>query len=284
MLPDQSRRDLLIDIAVITVCFNAASTLETAIRSVQGQSYPNVHHYIVDGASTDGTVELLERHANSTLTHRIHYRSQKDRGLYDAMNRGIEWVRTELPNAIVGFLNADDFLADANVLERVAEAFCDKNLDAVYGDVCFVQPENLARATRFSSGRVFQPCLVRAGLMPPHPSFYARLSLYNQVGEFNLNYRIAADFDWMLRAFALNHTKARYLKKIFTVMRQGGLSTQGLKSHRTIWREHREIFQNHRIFSPAPIRATRYVYKLLELGWTRIFPPTVPTDFSTNFP
>jgi glycosyltransferase involved in cell wall biosynthesis len=212
----------VIDLSVITVSLNAAATIARTIDSVRAQTGALIEHIVVDGGSTDGTMEIVmgRRQGFAQVV------CEPDRGLYDAMNKGLALARGKL----TGFLNADDAYASPNALRRLIEAWQTSKADAVYGDVLQVDAQD--RPLRMISGGAFSPDKLRRGLMPPHPSFYARTALLREAGGFNTDYAIAADFDLVTRTFAMPDFQAVYVPTIVANMRVGGVSTRNLKATR----------------------------------------------------
>ena len=208
-------------VSVITVCYNSALSIERAIRSVESQSYRNIEHIIIDGLSTDHTFEIIKK-----LDCVDKVISEKDMGIYDAMNKGLSLATGE----IIAFLNADDFYKNAFVIEKVINKFKKYSLDAVYGDVDFFSSKDLNRSVRRYSSKNFSPKKLAYGLMPAHPSLFMRKKIYNEVGEFDVNYRIAGDFDFIARAFKKNKLNYQYIPEVFVSMQIGGISTRGIKS------------------------------------------------------
>lgn len=229
-------------ISVITVCRNAAATLRDTIESVLAQSHPDVEHIVVDGASTDGTRELLQAYGGRIA----RVVSEPDRGMYDATNKGLLLATGE----VVGYLNADDWYAAPDVLAAIAQTFARGDVDAVYGDLDFVSPANLTRVTRRFRARPFAPGDFRSGWHPPHPTFYVRREILLDLGGFDERYRIAADIDLMLRVLEVRRARAAYLPRVLVKMREGGLSNGSL---RRIWRANVECYRAmHRAGLPVP--------------------------------
>lgn len=227
-------------ITVVTVCYNAANHLGDALRSVDAQTWPDVEHLIVDGASTDGTHSLLDSLPNP----RRLVVSESDRGIYDAMNKGL--IRAT--GDVVGFLNADDFLASDSVLADIAHAFEeDPRLDIVYGDLDYVSASDTTRTVRQWRSGSFQTSQLRHGWMPPHPTFYVRRSFLERVGHFDTRYRIAADYDFMMRCLAVPGVRVRYLERLIVRMRVGGASNASLRMLVRKSREDLQIMRRHRI-------------------------------------
>lgn len=244
-------------ITLITPTYNSSSTISDTLHSVNAQSYQKIEHIIVDGLSTDKTVEIVRYDCPEYRT----IISEKDKGLYDAMNKGIRVATGD----IIGILNSDDFFTSPDVLEKVAQAFEeDETLDAVYGDIHFVRSDNLTQCVRYYSSKIFSSWLMRLGFMPAHPSFYMRRSCYEQFGLYKTDYRICADFELLLRYIFVYHIKVRYLPVDFVTMRTGGASTSGISSCVQIMKEHLRAFQENHIYTNRFILSLRYVYKILE--------------------
>lgn len=203
-------------VSIITVAYNADKFILDTIMSVKNQTYKNIEYIIVDGGSTDNTIDIIK----SNLDVVNYYISEPDNGLYDAMNKGLKIASGD----IVGFINSDDIFFDENVLKNVVENF-DKNIDCIFADVVFVKNDNLNRITRYYSGVNFEVQHFKFGHMPPHPSFYARREVYLLVGDFKLNYKISADFDYLLRVLLIHKTKFKYFKYPLVKMRSGGVSS-----------------------------------------------------------
>lgn len=209
-------------ISVITVSFNNIGTIAETISSVLAQTYPNIEYIIIDGASTDGTINLIKSYGN-----RIHrFLSEPDNGIYDAINKGIRLATGD----IIGILNSDDFFYNNCVIEKVAQAFDAYDADAVYGDIQFVKPENTSKIVRYYSSKKFNINMFKIGFMPAHPSFYARKALFEKLGYYKTDYKIAADFELLARFLYVNKVKSKYLEMPFVSMRTGGVSNSSILS------------------------------------------------------
>jgi len=223
---------LAVKISVITVCCNAAATIASNLQSVARQGYPHVEHIIVDGASNDGTVEIVRRHADLV----DHWVSESDAGIYDAMNKGIAMAKGD----VIGFLNADDVYAHDDVLSKVAEQFRDEDLDCCFADLVFVKNDRVVRS--YSSAR-FTPERIAWGWMPAHPTLYVRRALFEQFGMFKTDYRIAADYEFVARVLGRHRCSYRYVPDVWVKMGMGGVSTRNWKSR---WILNREIVRGCR--------------------------------------
>ena len=253
-------------ISLITITYNSAKTLEDTLKSVVEQTYSDVEYIIVDGASKDKTVSIIEEY-EPLFKGRIKWISEPDKGLYDAMSKGIQMATGD----VVGILNSDDFFTSRDVLQKVAEAFeQDSQLDAVYGDVHFVHPNNLNKCVRYYSSKVFKRDLMRMGFMPAHPSFYIRRECFEKYGLYKTDYKVAADFEFLLRVIYKAKIKTKYLPIDMVTMRTGGASTSGIESHKRIMKEHLRAFRENGLYTNRLLLSLRYIYKIEELLWSKI--------------
>lgn len=242
-------------VSIVTVSFNAQDTIAETIRSVREQRYPDLEHIIVDGASTDGTLRVIESHAGPGAI----VISEPDRGLYDAMNKGIDRASGD----VIGILNADDFLAGPGTIADIVDTFAGTpGIDAVLGDIEFL-PDRYGLVRRYDSGG-FKPELLGWGRMPAHPGMYLARDAYERVGRYRLDYRIAADFEFMVRAFGSAGIRYAYVPEVFVKMRPGGISTAGLKSKLLINREMIRACRDNGVSTSWPRMLSKYLYKVLE--------------------
>lgn len=248
-------------ISVITATFNSGGTLRDTLESVLGQGYKDVEHLIIDGGSTDSTLDIVRKY-EPRYGERLRWISERDHGIYDAMNKGIAMASGE----VIGILNSDDFYTSPDVLQAVAEALRDPSLDAVYGDIHYVAPDDLTRTTRYYSSAGFRRWKMRLGWMPAHPSFYCRKQIYERYGTFDISFKIGADFENLLRLIYVNGIRTRYLPIDFVTMRSGGASTSGLKSHRQIFNDHLRAYRKNGVHSNALFESLRYAAKIKELA------------------
>lgn len=207
-------------ISVITAVFNNRAHIAEALESVLAQDHADVERVVIDGGSTDGTLDIL-RARQDRLGVLV---SEPDRGLYDALNKGLRLARGD----VVGFLHSDDLFADAAVLSRVAAAFADPAVCAVYGDLQYVRKGDTRRVVRHWKSAPFRARLLARGWMPPHPSLYVRREWYERIGGFDTRYRIAADYFSILQLFSQPGFKAVYLPQVLVKMRVGGASNRSL--------------------------------------------------------
>lgn len=209
-----------LQISVITAVFNRASTLGDALRSVREQRCPHIEHIVIDGASTDGTLDVL--HAHRAGIAKIV--SEPDRGLYDALNKGIRAASGD----VVGFMHADDQFASPMALARIASAFEDPKVGAVYGDLVYVKKNDTSHIVRYWRAGQYNRGQLTQGWMPPHPTFYVRKDVYARCGAFDTRYRIAADYENMLRILWRGRVQAAYIPEVLVRMRLGGVSNLSL--------------------------------------------------------
>lgn len=207
---------------MITAVFNRADTVAEALASVHSQSWPAVEHIVIDGGSTDGSMPLLQAH-RAQLAALV---SEPDKGIYDALNKGIRCATGD----VVGFLHADDLYEAPESLAQVAAAFADPAVDAVYGDLVYVRHSDTAQVVRYwRAGPFVAGCLAR-GWMPPHPTFYVRRSVYERLGLFDTRFRIAADYESILRILGRGGVRPVYLPQVLVRMRLGGISNRSMRS------------------------------------------------------
>ena len=244
-------------ITVITVAYNSASTIADTVRSVATQTHPDIEHLVIDGKSTDATVEVVEanRHPSLVLS------SEPDKGIYDAMNKGLDRASGD----IVCFLNADDLYASPQVLSRVAAQMQEHGLDALLGDVGFFHGHDSTRIVRRYRSDRFHPDRLAWGWMPAHPALFLRTEIVRRVGHFKTDYRIAGDFEFIVRAFHGHVLRYRHLPEVLVLMRTGGVSTDGLRAkirlNREVLRACRENGLRTNIFKIL----SKYPAKMLEL-------------------
>lgn len=218
-------------ISVITVCYNSAEHIADALLSVEQQKWQNIEHLVIDGASKDRTVEIVKANAQPWRT----LVSEHDKGIYDAMNKGLAMARGD----VIGFINSDDFYASPDVLSTVAAVFADPSVDICYGDLCYVKREATDTVVRYWKSSPFEPGMFRRGWCPPHPTLFARRSVYERFGRFDLQYRIAADMELMARFLEVQRVPFRYVPKVLVNMRLGGTTNKSLSN---VWQQNREIW------------------------------------------
>jgi glycosyltransferase involved in cell wall biosynthesis len=210
-------------ISIITVVWNNEKTIKDAIDSVLSQTYENIEYIIVDGASTDDTIEIVKSYGNKITK----FLSEPDKGLYDAMNKGIKLATGD----VVGILNSDDFYIDESVIEKVVKTFQEQNVDSVYADLVYVKSENLDKIVRYYDSSKFHPSKFAYGWMPAHPTFFVKKEFYEKYGLFKTDYKIAADYEILVRFLKKYELSYFYLNQVIIKMRMGGVSTSGFKSN-----------------------------------------------------
>lgn len=208
-------------ISIITATLNSAKALEFAINSLRSQTYKNFEYIVIDGGSTDSTLEIIKQ--NSDIV--TNWISKPDKGIYDALNKGIALAKGE----VIGILHSDDMFAYPNVLQDIANVFITNNIEAVYADLDYVNTNNVEKVERkWRSGKYKQGAFLN-GWMPPHPTLFVKKDIYDKYGTFNLDFKTAADYELMLRFIHKYKIKLAYLPKVTVKMRMGGLSNSSLK-------------------------------------------------------
>ena len=284
-------------ISLITVCYNSAGTLRTAMDSVLSQRGVDVEYIVVDGGSKDRTVDIIKEFEVRSLewrsggvgnTFEFKWLSERDRGMYDAINKGIKMATGD----VVGILNADDVLASDDTLAHIAQAFDpskqtphnsstppphhsptpslphSSTVDCVYADIRFVKDgesvEELrsAKTVRYCSAARFRTWMFRFAVMVPHPSFYVRRECFDKLGDYSLDYRICADFELVLRFLGIAKLRSAYLPECVVLMRMGGASTAGWRSNVEINREDLRALRSHGIWSCLPLIYLKYLFKI----------------------
>jgi glycosyltransferase len=209
-------------ISVITIAYNSGHSIADAITSVVSQTYPDVEYIIVDGKSKDNTVEVVK----SFGTKISKFVSEPDKGIYDALNKGIRMATGD----VIGFMHSDDLFASDDILAKVAALFNANAIDSVYGDLEYVYKEDTNKVLRYWKSGSFSLRKLRMGWMPPHPTFYVKRAVYEKYGVFNTSFRISADYDTMLRFLGKYRISTLYLPEVMVKMRVGGASNRSLKN------------------------------------------------------
>ena len=259
-------------ISVITVCYNSVATLRTAMESVFAQRGVEVEYIIVDGGSTDGTVDVIKGFEAATKSQLqasnffFRWISERDKGMYDAINKGIAMATGD----VVGILNADDVLETENTLAHVAEMFepwnaqntrNEENVDCMYADVRFVK-DDLKTTVRYYGARYWRPWMHNWGYMPPHPSVYIRREVFERLGGYKLGYQISADFELMVRFLCRNRIRTAYLSESVVKMRMGGKSTKNWKANMLLNVENVRANRENGYFSCFAMMLPKYLFKI----------------------
>lgn len=225
-------------ISIITAVYNNKTSVLDAVRSVRSQTYRDIEHIIIDGGSIDGTRELIE----SLDIKPSIWISEPDKGIYDALNKGIKLATGE----IIGFMHSDDIFAHNDVIATVAKQFEETDIDTVYGDLQYVRKDDSSKVIRHWKSNKFDIAQLKCGWMPPHPTVYLRRSVYVSYGYFDTSFRIAADYDFMLRIFRDNERNVSYIPEVLVKMRVGGESSS-IKNYIRKWKEDYRALQRNKI-------------------------------------
>lgn len=248
-------------VSVITATYNSGATLRDTLESVLSQTYSDIEHIIVDGGSTDNTMSMIQEY-EPRYNGRLRYISEPDKGIYDAMNKGIRMATGE----VIGILNSDDFYTSADTVGTLVDELERNQVDAVFGDIHFVESDDLDKCVRYYSSAGFRRWKMLFGFMPAHPSFYCRKAVYERFGLFKTSYKVAADFENLLRLIYVSKISIKYVAKDCVTMRTGGASTSGLTSHLRIMSDHVRAYQENRVRSNALLDSLRYIYKVAEIA------------------
>ena len=242
-------------ISLITVTYNSAKTIKDTIDSVLSQDYKDLEYILVDGKSNDGTQQIIKGYGDRIFK----FVSEKDQGMYDALNKGIEMATGE----VIGILNSDDFYIDEQVISDIAQKFKEEKADAVYADMYYVDSQNTSKIIRhWVSGKAKKNSF-RLGWMPPHPTFFVRKECYEKYGNFNLALKSAADYELMLRFMEKHKISAAYLERVIVKMRAGGMSNSSLKNRIQANRQDRKAWKINDL-KPSPF--TLFLKPLRKIG------------------
>ena len=262
-------------ISLITACYNSAGTIRTSMESVFAQRGVDVEYIVVDGGSTDGTVEIVEEFSRKEHKDGFAFKwiSERDRGMYDAINKGIKMATGD----VVGILNADDMFESEDTLAKIAAQFEGRGngeegterIDALYADIRFVK-NDLQTTSRYYSAKHWKPWMLQWGKMPPHPSVYIRRELFDQYGLYKLGYDIAADYELLIRYLRMAKLNTRYLNECVVRMRMGGKSTRGWKSNLKLNQEIVRGNLENGYFCCFPMLLPKYLFKIFEFILPRL--------------
>ncbi len=246
-------------ISIITATYNSGSTVRDTIESVLSQTYKNIEHIIVDGASKDDTMAIVKEY-EPRYEGRLRYISEPDKGIYDAMNKGIAMATGD----VIGILNSDDFYTADIVLETSAEELNSSKVDAVYADLKYVDLNETSKSVRYYSSKTFKRPLMRFGFMPAHPTWYCRREIYEKFGGFDPSYRIAADFENLLRVIFTHKITIKYIPMLCVTMREGGNSSSGISSTKQIIKDRLRAYKQNYVYSNILFEMMGYCYKIVE--------------------
>lgn len=248
----------MLKVSIITVCFNSDETIKDTIESVLSQDYTEIEYIIVDGVSTDNTLNIISEYSNK-ISKVI---SENDKGIYDAMNKGIQ----QSTGDIVGILNSDDFFENSFVISDVIKHFkSEPDVSMVFGDVVFVDPKNTQNITRFYSSENFRCWKLRFGWMPPHPATFIKKSAYNQVGDYILDYKISADYELFVRMLIVHKLAYSRINQVIVRMRTGGISTSGIKNSFLLNSEIVKACKRNRVYTNLFFVLLKIPFKILEV-------------------
>lgn len=246
-------------ISIITATYNSAETINDTIKSVLCQTNKDFEYIIVDGGSTDETIDIVKSY-ESEFSGRLKWVSEKDKGIYDAMNKGIKMASGD----IIGILNSDDYYTSDDILQTIADAFKCRNVDAIYGDIHFIKDGVPDKCVRYYSSRLFSPFWLRFGFMPAHPSFYCKRDVFDKSGLYRLDYKIGSDYEMMVRLFRKHKISSRYVPKDFVTMRTGGASNSNLQSRLTLIKEDVKACRDNGIYTNELFICLKFLYKIFE--------------------
>jgi len=244
-------------VSIVTTSFNSASTIKDTIDSVLSQDYEDLEYIIADGGSKDGTMEIIKTYNDP----RIRWISEPDKGIYDGMNKGIKMASGD----IVGILNSDDFYKNDSIISAVVKGFADNETEAIFGDVRFVNPDNLNKTVRYYSSKRFRPSKFRFGFMPAHPTFFTRKKWFDKFGYYQTDYKIAADYELLIRFLYKYKLPYKYLPLDMIVMRTGGASTRSIKSNYILNKEIVRGCRENGITTFMWLLTFKYFIKVFEL-------------------
>ena len=248
-------------ISIITVTYNSGTTVRDTIESVLCQDYQDYEYLVIDGGSKDNTVAIIKEY-EPKFGGKMRWVSEKDRGMYDGINKGIHMATGD----VVGIINSDDFYHRNDIFNVIARAFIEHpETQAIYGDVRFVNPDNLEKTVRYYSSKNFKPWKFRWGWMPAHPTFLTYRKNFEKYGYYQYDYQIAADYELLIRYLYTNRVPAKYVPVDFMKMRTGGRSTNGWKANVLLNKEIVRACKENGIWTCMPLLFMKYFIKVFEL-------------------
>ena len=243
-------------VSIVTVVYNAESTIESCIKNVVSQTYKDIEYIIIDGKSTDKTLDIISNHKDN-ISKLI---SERDNGIYDAMNKGINNATGD----IVGFINSDDYFASDDVVASIVEVFKNNDVDCCYGDVIYFDEYDNNKLKRYWKTKKNNKNLFNDGTFPPHPSFYVKRECYERYGLYKVDFKIASDFELMLRFIKKNGIKTFYLPKTFVKMRSGGAANKNFKNVVKGLNESKESFVINGLPTPFLFRLKTVIFRFMQ--------------------
>lgn len=248
-------------ISIVTVTYNSAATVRDTIESVLKQEYKDYEYFVIDGGSKDNTVGIIKEY-EPKFEGRMRWISEKDKGMYDGINKGIRMASGD----VVGIINSDDFYHRTDIFDIIAKAFEEnKGVKAIYGDVRFVHPNNLEKTVRYYSSKHWKPWRFRFGFMPAHPTYFTYKVNFEKYGFYQYDYHIAADYELLIRHLYTNKVPAKYIPVDFMKMRTGGRSTNGWKANVLLNKEIVRACKENGIWTCMPLLFLKYFIKVFEL-------------------
>ena len=246
----------MVRVSIITVILNNASTIKNAIDSVLEQTYNDIEYIVIDGGSIDGTIDVIEKYQDKISV----FLSEPDKGLYDALNKGIRLASGD----VIAILHSDDLFSDRFVVSDMIEEMAVKNAEIAFSDMVIVD-NSMTKVLRHYMASYFSPWMFKIGWMPPHPTCFIKKSLFDEFGLYSLDYKIAGDFDFLVRIFYARDINWAYLNRVTIKMRQGGVSNAGFLSKRIIAKEINQSLRSNNVWSLPFFQLGRYFIRLLEL-------------------
>lgn len=260
-------------VSIITVSFNSVKTIEDTIQSVLSQDYPQIEYIVIDGGSSDGTVDIIQKYHDHIST----WISENDRGMYDAMNKGIALATGD----VIGILNSDDIYMNNHVVTELINRLQSEQAQVVFADLVLVDQHNQNKVLRYYNSGYFHPSKFKYGWMPAHPTVFVKADLYKVVGPFSIDYQIAADYEMLIRILAKQNAKYAYLPKPVVRMRSGGASTASLSRNWILNQEIIRACKENGIYSNMAMLLLKLPLKLwgkvIGRSWGKAFP-----DISSN--
>ncbi|MFV9484005.1 glycosyltransferase family 2 protein [Christiangramia sp. ASW11-125] len=241
-------------VTIITATYNSADNIFTAMKSIATQSYLNIEWVVIDGGSSDNTLKLIKENYGRELK----IISEKDQGIYDALNKGVALASGD----IIGFVHSDDFLASPEIISEMVQKFKNEKVDGVYGDLEYVSKTDVNKRIRFWKSEQFFSKLLRKGWMPAHPTLFLRSEVYEKHGNFDLKYRIAADYDFILRVFSDSSLSFKYIPEVLMKMRVGGASNRSLKNIKLKSMEDLRALRTNKITNPYSVLLQKNLSKI----------------------